>query len=375
MKKTEEKRILFFIGSLRSGGKERRLIELLTYLKGRTGFKLMLVVTKDQMHYPAFKNLNIPYLVLAKKMSKYDLSVFYQFVKVCRSFNPDLIHTWGRIQTLYALPGVITQRVPLINSQITSAPPTLKKWSFDSLVDRVNFYCSRIVLSNSQAGIESYNPPQTKARVIYNGLNMSRFVDLPSEAAVRQKYSIETPFVVLMSASFTPNKNYELFCNVAEQVTSLRKDITFIGIGDTGRDDAIYKKLLLRTMNNPRILLPGMVNDVEALVNICTIGLLFSNNCVHGEGISNSILEYMALGKPVIANNSGGTKEIVVNGKNGYLVTNETEEEISTMIIKLIDDEKKRHNFGEISKTIIRETFSLQRMGKAFEEVYIEALN
>ena len=73
----EKVRILFFIGRLSGGGKERRLIELLTYLKGKGNFELMVVVTKDQVHYPDFFNLNITYKVIERKSSRNDLSIFY----------------------------------------------------------------------------------------------------------------------------------------------------------------------------------------------------------------------------------------------------------------------------------------------------------
>ena len=79
-----------------------------------------------------------------------------------------------------------------------------------------------------------------------------------------------------------------------------------------------------------RIHFKGRINDVEALVNVCTIGVLFS---VDGEGFSNAIMEYTALGKPVIANNAGGTKELVRHNENGYLFIKQSEEEIVSLII------------------------------------------
>jgi hypothetical protein len=105
-------RILYFIGSLSSGGKERRLIELLTYLKAEGGYELMLVLTKDEIHYPAFHHLNIPYQVIRKSWKQNDPTVFYKFFKICQQFRPDLIHTWGRMQSLYTLPAVISPGNP-----------------------------------------------------------------------------------------------------------------------------------------------------------------------------------------------------------------------------------------------------------------------
>src|SRR5690606_25465743 len=104
------------------------------------------------------------------------------------------------------------------------------------------------------------------------------------------------------------------------------------------------------------------------------IGMLFSNKTVHGEGISNSIMEYMALSKPVIANDAGGTLEILRHNENGYLINKQTEDEIVKLIISLLDDKSKCDAFGQASRQIIEESFSLNKMGNAFEEVYRELL-
>lgn len=368
-------RIVFFIGSLKGGGKERRLIELLTYLTRRGGYELMVVVTEPVVHYSAFHELNILYKVISKKRQTTNLSVFSQFYKICREFKPQLIHTWGRMQTLYALPAVVGQGIPLVNGQITSAPPKIPKWSFKGIIDRMNFKCSTVILSNSHAGIEAYKPPRRKVKVIYNGINLNRFENLPAPEEIRAKYGITTPYAVVMVASFTKNKDYNLFFKIAEQVTGKRDDITFIAAGDNCEDGSVVQRLDKSLSHNARIILTGRISDVEALVNSCNIGVLFSNTAVHGEGISNSIIEYMSLARPVIANDAGGTREIVHHNVNGYLVTSQSESEITGMILSLIDNPEKCRAFGEAGRKIIEDHFSLDKMGRAFEETYKQVIS
>lgn len=364
-------RILIFIGSLCHGGKERRLIELLTYFKAETNFEFLVVLTKDDIHYQHFFNLCVPYKVITKTWKRNDPTVIFKLYRICKEFQPHLIHTWGRMQSFYILPAVIGQNIPLINSQITGAPVKLNKWSFSNFIDRLNFHFSKVILSNSKAGIGSYNPPVNKTKVIHNGINLNRFRNLPGVEKVKAKYGITTPYTVVMVAAFTYSKDYGLFYRVADKVTRLRDDISFIGVGGYREDESEYRRLLELSSQNPKILFTGLIKDVEALVNACTIGVLFSTN---GEGISNSIMEYMALGKPVIANDAGGMRELVRHNVNGYLITKETEEEIAALIIELIDDQEKNALFGRTGKKIIEESFSLDRMGKAFERVYNEVM-
>jgi len=365
-------RILFFIGSLKGGGKERRLIELLTYLQGKEQYELMIIVTDPMIEYPSFHKLNINYQVISKSWKKNDLTVFYKFYKKCKQFKPHIIHTWGRMQSFLALPAVIAMGIPLVNGQITGAPSNTTKWSFNGLVDQINFSFSKIIISNSQAGLNAFGPPERKSKVIYNGLNFYRFENLAAPETIKLKYGIKTPFAVVMVASFSNKKDYPLFFSIAKQITQTRDDITFVAVGDftDAPEDKGYQDL---AKLNSRIMLTGRINDVEALVNSCTIGVLFSDK-INGEGISNSIIEYMSLAKPVIANDAGGTKEIVHHQVNGYLLRHETEKEIIELICGLIDNPEKCTAFGKAGRKIIEAFFLLERMGNAFVQTYEDVL-
>ncbi|MBF8964682.1 glycosyltransferase [Pontibacter sp. FD36] len=369
MKVTQSKiRIVFFIGSLRTGGKERRLLELLTYLKSKGCYEMLVLLTSDLIHYPKFQTLDIPYQILPKVWRRKDPTVVYQFYKYCKKFNPDLIHSWGQMQSFYTLPTVALESIPLINSQITSAPPTTSKFSLSYALDRLIFSMSAVILSNSKAGLTTFQPPKHKSRVIYNGLNLERFENLQNAWDIKKIYGINTRYAVVMVASVSPNKDYNMFVEVGRIVTALRDDITFIGVGGYLEHDPTYQHVLEATNKNPRMLFKGAINEVESLVNACDIGMLLSPN---GEGISNAILEYMTLGKPVIASNKGGTPEIIRHDVNGYLLEDhDTAEDIAAYVMELVNDEQKRTAFGEVSRKTIYENFTVEKMGRSFEQVY-----
>jgi glycosyltransferase involved in cell wall biosynthesis len=366
----KKSRILFFVGGLNAGGKERRLVELMFYLKNRGNYEMAVVVTNETVHYKRFFELGIP-LYYIKKGSKFSFpKIFFELNKIVKEFNPDIIHVWGRLQAFYSLPAIKMQGTPMVNSQITSAPPASSFNLLWRIIDRMNFENSAAIVSNSYAGIEAYQPPMSNVSVVYNGLNMERFKNLPIQQEVKCKYSIKTKYAVVMAATFTDHKDYDLFLKVADFVTKARPDVTFIGIGEYVENEKMYFGFKSKYENNDRILLPGKITDVEALVNACDIGVLFSNVKVHGEGISNSVLEYMALGKPVIANDAGGTKEIVLDKVNGFLVRGESVSEIAGKISFLLDNDEQRSVYGEAGKEMVYSKFALNRMGEAFENIY-----
>jgi glycosyltransferase involved in cell wall biosynthesis len=203
---------------------------------------------------------------------------------------------------------------------------------------------------------------------------MQRFENLPSVESIKNRYGIHTPYMVLMAATFSSHKDYDLFLKVAKLVTTTRDDITFLGAGASDKDDADFQRMLRLSAGSPRIIFRDRISEIEAVMNAADVGILFSNKAVHGEGISNSVIEFMSLKKPVVANDAGGTVEVVRHNKNGYLITKETPAEIATLITGLIDDPEKRSAFGEASKNMINEMFSLEKMGQSFEKVYDEVL-
>lgn len=365
------KRILFFIGGLVAGGKERRFMELLAFLKKSGDYEMMIVTTSKSVDFPAFEALEIPLKSLNKNGVLGKGALPYKFYRITNDFKPDIIHTWGRMQTLYVIPTKIIKKIPLINAQITNASPNISL--SNRFIDKVNFSKSDIILANSYAGIEAYHPPKDKYKVIYNGVNFERFKGLPDKSSIKEKYKITTPFAVIMVATFSQNKDYERFFKVAKKVLETRNDVSFVGAGHFHRDNnSLYQKCLEITNGHPKLIMTGLIFDVEALVNACDIGLLFSNTKFHGEGISNAILEYMALEKPVIANDAGGTKEILRDGENGILITDETIDEIAKLISDLLDQPETRGKLGQSGQKLLENNFSIQKMGERFVDLYKE---
>jgi glycosyltransferase involved in cell wall biosynthesis len=363
-------KILFFISNFGSGGRGRRSLELLTYLKNTGKYELMVVLNHNKIHYEYFYKLDIPYITLENSSKRSHPSILYRFFIVCKSYKPDILHVWGRKQVFYSIITSLILRIPLVNSQIAAAPPKLKRNIF-YLVTKLNLFFSTVVLSNSKAGLDAYNVKGNKYRVIYNGVNLNRFVNLTPHSEVKKQYGITTPFCVIMVANISIKKGVDTFIRLARIILEKRRDVMFLLVGST-LSKPLFTKVTELAAGDSNIKLTGCVDNVEDLVNACDIGVLFSNKEVHGEGIPNAVVEYMALRKPVIANDAGGTKELVSHKKNGYLITNENLEEVADLLQCLLDDPVERERMGEEARKTIELSFSLGKMGQNFEHMYNE---
>ena len=123
-----------------------------------------------------------------------------------------------------------------------------------------------------------------------------------------------------------------------------------------------------------KIKLLGRQYNVESFISISDIGVLTTNSKVHGEGISNSILEYMALEKPVIASSGGGTNEIVEDQSTGFLISPASPEELSEKIEILLNSAELRKKMGIAGKQRINNIFSIEKMVHHYISIYKDLL-
>jgi len=114
------------------------------------------------------------------------------------------------------------------------------------------------------------------------------------------------------------------------------------------------------------IKLPGTQTDIESIVSILDVGVLSTFT----EGMSNSIMEYMALGKPVVATDGGGTNELVVQNETGFLVEQGNVEEMTDRIKYLLDNEEQAAAMGEAGRRRIVEEFGFENMMDRYVNLY-----
>jgi glycosyltransferase involved in cell wall biosynthesis len=93
------------------------------------------------------------------------------------------------------------------------------------------------------------------------------------------------------------------------------------------------------------------------------------------EGISNTILEAMASGLPVIATRVGGNSELVIDQQSGYLVDSQNPQAIADAIDHYVEHPETMRQHGEFGRQVCEQRFSLQRMLKDYMSVYDQVLN
>lgn len=356
-------KILLITDTLASGGKERRISELMKMLALNQEIEFELVVMNTDIHYKEVLNLNINIHFIIRK-SKKDISVFYKLYKICKNCKPDIVHCWDSMTAIYAVPICRLLHIKLVNSIVNDSPINQNVLNKHWLRAKLTFPFSDLIIGNSKSGLKAYNAPVKRSIVIYNGFNFERINNIIPPKIVREKLGIQTRYVIGMVATFSDYKDYKTYYNAAQLLLNKRNDLTFLAIGN--KTDSVLSKGLIRNTADQYFRLLGEITDVESCINIMDICILSTFT----EGISNSILEYMAMGKPVIATSGGGTNEIIVEEETGLLVNASDPILLAEKMEMLLNDEKLRREMGENGKGRIGEIFSIDRMTNAYIEAY-----
>tara|TARA_B100001741_G_C16472761_1_gene560891 strand:- start:152 stop:1141 length:990 start_codon:yes stop_codon:yes gene_type:complete len=318
----------------------------------------------DDIHYKEIFSLNLKLHFIIRKRRK-DVFAFKNFYSITKSFNPDIIHSWDTLSTLYAIPSSKILKKKLITSKITDAPPRYKRFTTFGILSEICFYFSDLILSNSYAGIKAYKVSNDKSDVIYNGFNFSRLLNLESKEKMKEIFQIKENFIVSMVANMNKNKDYTTYLESAIITREKYNDVAFLCVGDGPLKEKIEKKY-----KQPGIYFLGNRDNVESIINLSNIGVLITNKRNHGEGISNSLMEFMSLGKPVIALDNGGNKELIKDGYSGTIMETNNPKLLSDSIIDYMQRDDYSTMIGLNGKNCIVEKFSIEKMVNEFYEKY-----
>ena len=363
--KESQLRVLFLIDGLAPGGKERQTATLVKGLAEQPGIVPMLLCLNKSGHFEAEVRQQGVSVVCLERKIRWDPLLFGRLFRLARAFRPSIIHTTCTMTTFYALPVARRLGVPLVNGSIRNAfQPPFRRWKLERWLLRR----SDIRVANSEAGLRSRGLQRDNRRnwVVYNGFDFQRLDQakgnpMPLPGTEGQKR-------VGMLANFSDYKDYDTYFEAAQQILQRRQDVVFLAVGG-GENQDRYRHWV-RSQGLDGIQLLGRRSAVESFVQSLEVGVL----ATYTEGISNSVMEYMACAKPVVVTEGGGSGEIVLNGETGFLVPPSNPAMLAEKIELLLDDPELGRQMGHSGKRRIEELFSCRRLVEETIKLYEHAL-
>ena len=369
-------RISFVIDAFNAGGKERRCLQIIQGLNN-AGYKdVQLIIINNGIAYHEIYDTSATIVIIDRKrrgISEY--KAIKELREHLKSFKPDIVQAWSKISALFVSLIKLSCRpnFKYLISYVADCNAPVRKTARYYL-NKFNICVAKKIIGNSEAGLKAYSVPLNKRVCIYNGFNQERKEKVKSINLEEKKkeLGIISPYVVSMIARVDNNKDYESFIKFAHKILKKHKDVIFLAVG-TGNKLEYFKRLIPKE-NQESIKFLGYRDDVEELIMISTVTVLLTNYRNHKEGISNAILESMALGVPVIATLDGGTPEIIENGFNGYTVSNNNIDQCINCLEKILSDNTLRSCLSENCQSTVYHKFNLENTTSQYIKLYLSIL-
>ncbi|MGB2753027.1 MAG: glycosyltransferase [Pyrinomonadaceae bacterium] len=354
-----KKRILQFIGSFHQGGSERQATALSCALKNEGTHDIYVAtlnndgVLRAGMEAAGF--IDIPEFPLTSFFN----ANFVRQVRACAAYlkenNMDLVHTHDFYTNVF---GMAAASLAGVSAKVASKRETGgMRSSSQEFVEKLAFGRADAIVANSIAvrdHLTTRGISSDKINVIYNGLDLSRFENAESS---REKFGLPTDknirLVTLVANLRHAVKNVPMFLRVAKLVADALPNTQFVVAGE-GELETELKAMAAELGIDKKVHFIGRCSDIPALLSTSSACVLTST----AEGFSNSLLEYTAAGKPVVATNVGGAAEAVVDGETGFLVASDDDAAMVGRLIGLLNDESKTTAFGNAGREIVRDKFS-----------------
>ncbi len=365
-------RIMHFVDGLGKGGLENGLVNLIERLDPAGFEHVVCAVRQLGPNADRLPRERVRVMCLGEKDGHSRVQVG-SFIRGIREVRPDIVHSrnWGAVEAVMA--GKWARSCALVHSEHGLEADTSEKepWRRRGF-RRLAFELADKVLSVSYQ-LRDLHARRTgfaaqKIAVIHNGVDSRRFFPDPeARARVRHELGISFgDFCIGSVGNLSPVKDHMTLLQAFDRVAGRSQPWRLLVFGEGSE----LLRLEAFANNHPewrkRVSFLGSSNHVAEMLNAIDAYVLPSIS----EGISNSLLEAMATGLPVIATATGGNPEVVVDGESGLLFPVGDYGRLAERMMDLGAGMELRVRLGQRALRRVKESFSIDSMVRSYAEMY-----
>jgi len=356
-------RIAHVVHGLGVGGLETGLVNLISNLDPARFEHAVFCMKTLGPNAEKLKALGVPVEQVGREDSRNRL-IILALARRFRGFRPHIVHT----RNFGSVDGIIAARLARVPAVIhgehgwDTADPQGTSPRRRRIRRLLSPMVTRYVCVSEHLGrwLSGHGPRiGAKITVIHNGVDLERFQALPRPRPPDGCFRIGTV------GRLAPVKDQQCLLEAFDLLAAEhpRAHLVIAGGGE------LRESLTRRAQASPfaeRIRLPGEIRDVPALLGSLDLFVLPSRN----EGISNTILEAMAAGLPVVATDVGGNPELVRPEITGTLVPAGDPGALARVLAAYLNDPELGATRGRAGRERVGERFSLRRMISAYADLY-----
>ncbi len=205
-------------------------------------------------------------------------------------------------------------------------------------------------------------------KLIYNGVDLERYDHQEPCCTLRDEYGMEPGSqIVGVVARLEPEKGHPTLLEAWPDVLRAVPNAYLLVVGEGSRRDEL-EHLAAELRIAHRVVFTGRRDDVPAVTAALDVAVLPS----YREAQGLTILEAMALSRPVVASNVGGIPEVIEDGVTGLLVPPHDSPALAAAIVRFLTDHAFADTIARAGHDVVHDRFCVQLMVKAIEAIYDE---
>lgn len=300
----------------------------------------------------------------------WDLSAWWKLYRFANGKQFDLMRTYGlKAHIIGRIVGKILG-IPVNISSVRNTDPW-RKW-YHALLDFLTSGLSDLYISNSEAGRvathERERIPLDKIVTVPNGIDVSRFPGKQSQmrSHYRKKFKISPKAPVLgIVANLREQKGHKTIVDAFPRLQKRFPTLRCLFIGEDLLNGEILRYVRTKNLEDS-IFLTGSRQDIPEMLSMLDVFVLPSS----WEGFPKSILEAMAMKKPVIASAVGGIPEVVIPHETGLLIPPQDPQAFAEAVISVLEDPEKAIAMGNAGYERVCRHFSIENVVSQTETIY-----
>lgn len=352
-----KKRIAFVLGGMGRGGAEK-VISILSNYYVNTGWDVdILMLLNNKVEYELDKRIN---LVDFSNKDKSRWLMFPNWIKNIRKYikqqKPAIVVSFAARINIITIFAKMLMDVPLIISERNDPKADTRGLLAKVLIPFIYPKADKIVFQTEYAQSCFNNRIKALGTVIYNPVSIG---------GKAQEIKLKK---IVNVGRLNIQKNQKMLIFAFSVISKLHPDYRLHIYGEGALRDSLSQQISELKLNE-RIILEGNVSNVHERISDAEIFVLSSNF----EGLSNALLEAMAMGLSCISTKCAGATELIIDGQNGLLIDVGDEAELVKAMLKLIENKNYAYQLGNEAKKIV-ELVGKDEIVKKWDELIIATI-
>lgn len=361
------------IYSFKDGGMERGLLNVINHSDPERFRHVILCLTESGAFAEHLKAPDCLVVNLQKKEGN-DVRLPKRLAAAARQHELDILHARG-------WPTLVETAVAALLANVTTTVYGFHGKTIDDLqgigfvrrlAQQLFIRCySRVITLNqlmaNDFGRECGLPPD-QIRIIANGVDIHHFSPRTDRSDLRARFGLSPDRLILGNvARLDPVKNHDVIIRALYRLRQHPSRPFVLLVGEGGHRPVLEEQIkALGVTEDVRLL--GYSDQIPALLNCMD---LYIQSSLY-EGFSNTVLEAMACGVPVIATRVGGTPDLFTDGEQGFLFPSGDESALVTLITQLADSPVLRRSMADRARRHVVDRFSVNTMARNYDALYQE---